>query len=118
MPSFHYRIDDTKNVCYTKIMKEDFDELALAIVEEIPYGMVSTYGHIASLMGYPKNSRHVGKACSNSSYYGEFPCYRVVNSQGRCAPGWDEQRTLLEDEGVQFKENGCVDLKEHLWTGE
>ncbi len=99
-------------------MKDDFDELALAIVEEIPYGKVATYGQIANLMGYPKNSRHVGKACSNSSYYGEFPCHRVVNAQGRCAPGWDEQKVMLIQEGITFKENGCVNLKIHVWENE
>ncbi len=96
-------------------MKEDFDELALAIVEEIPFGKVASYGQIAELMGYPKNARHVGKACSNSSYYGKFPCHRVVNSQGRTAPGWFRQKELLLEEGVVFKENGCVDMSKHQW---
>ena len=34
---------------------------------------------------------------------------------GQTAPGWTEQRTLLENEGVTFLTNGCVDMKKHLW---
>ena len=44
-----------------------------------------------------------------------LPCHRVVNSQGRLAPNWAEQRGLLEKEGITFKKNGCVDLKKHIW---
>ena len=39
-----------------------------------------------------------------------LPCHRVVNSQGRTAPGWTRQRELLEAEGVLFRANGRVDL--------
>jgi methylated-DNA-protein-cysteine methyltransferase-like protein len=34
--------------------------------------------------------------------YGDHPCHRVVNHAGRTAPGWSEQRQLLEKEGVKF----------------
>ncbi len=34
---------------------------------------------------------------------------------GRTAPGWHEQRRLLEAEGVGFRENGCVDMKKYRW---
>ena len=47
--------------------------------------------------------------------YGKYPCHRVVNSAGRTAPGWARQRALLEQEGVQFKPNGCVDMKRYQW---
>lgn len=46
---------------------------------------------------------------------GTLPCHRVVNSIGETAPGWTEQRTLLENEGVTFLTNGRVDMKKHLW---
>lgn len=55
---------------------------------------------------------------SMAEYYGKYPCHRVVNSAGRLAPGFYEQRSLLENEGVGFKENGCVDMKKHGWNGE
>ena len=45
-----------------------------------------------------------------------IPAHRVVNHQGRTAPGWQEQRSLLEKEGVGFKDNGFVDLKRFRWS--
>lgn len=94
---------------------DDFAYLVLSIVLEIPRGMVLTYGKLATLSGYPKNARLVGKILSDASYYGEYPCHRVVNSVGRLVPGWDEQRYLLEEEGVTFKASGYVDIDRHLW---
>ncbi len=90
----------------------------LSVVEEIPEGKVCTYGKIAALIGREKNARLVGKVMSISDYYGDYPCHRVVNSQGRLVPSWHEQRFLLESEGITFLGNGCVNLKEHLWCGD
>lgn len=45
--------------------------------------------------------------------YGDFPCHRVVNHQGRITPGWPEQVDLLKEECVTFKNEFCVDLKKH-----
>ena len=87
----------------------------LSVVEEIPAGRVSTYGQIAALIGREKNSRLVGKVLSMAEYYGSYPCHRVVNAAGRTAPGWTEQRKLLESEGVEFKPSGCVDMKKYRW---
>lgn len=96
-------------------MNEDFIYLVLAIVSEIPKGRVATYKQIATLAGKERNARQVGKILSSSDYYGDYPCHRVVNSQGRLAPMWDEQKKLLENEGVSFFENGHVDLKRYQW---
>lgn len=87
----------------------------LSVVEEIPSGKVATYGQIAWLIGRKKNARLVGKILAMSQYYGEYPCHRVVNHAGRTAPGWLEQADLLRQEGVLFKENGCVDLRKCQW---
>ena len=48
---------------------------------------------------------------SMADRYGEHPCHRVVNHAGRTVPGWTEQRELLEAEGVEFRENGNVDMR-------
>lgn len=96
-------------------LDEDLIYEILSVVEEIPEGCVASYGQIAKLIGRDKNSRLVGKVLSRAEFYGEYPCHRVVNHAGRTAPGWWEQRLLLEDEGVQFKENGCVDMKKFQW---
>lgn len=88
----------------------------LSIVGEIPEGKVATYGQIARLSGRDRNARLVGKILGCAEYFGEYPCHRVVNCSGRIAPGWREQRELLESEGVKFKENGNVDMSKYQWN--
>lgn len=90
----------------------------LSVVEEIPEGCVATYGQIARLIGREKNARLVGKVLSNASYYGKYPCHRVVNHAGRLVPGWREQSDLLAQEGVCLKDNGNVDLTRYQWDCE
>ena len=95
------------------------DELAyqiLEIVNEIPEGKVVTYGQIAKMIGRKNNSRLVGKVLSKAEYYGDYPCHRVVNHNGRLAPGFETQEALLKSEGVILKDNGHVDLKKCQWN--
>ena len=87
----------------------------LSVVDDIPPGKVATYGQIARLIGRKKNARLVGKILDMSQHYGEYPCHRVVNHAGRTVPGWLEQPERLRQEGVPFKENGCVALHLCLW---
>ncbi len=98
-----------------KVIDEYLIYEILSVVSEIPYGKVATYGQIAKLIGREKNSRLVGKVLSMSEYYGNYPCHRVVNHMGRLAPNFIEQFELLNEEGIKFKSNGCVDIKEYLW---
>lgn len=99
----------------SKILNYDLIYEILSAVDEIPYGNVATYGQIARLIGRDNYSRLVGKVLSMAQYYGDYPCHRVVNHQGRLVPGWDEQRQLLSAEGVTFRANGFVNLKLHQW---
>ncbi len=87
-----------------------------AAVRRIPRGKVATYGQLARLTGYPLRARMVGQALS---YAPEgIPCHRVVNSAGRLAPQFSAQRERLEAEGVAFRPNGNVDLRQCLWREE
>ena len=88
----------------------------LSAVSEIPEGRVATYGQIARLIGRDRNARLVGKALSCAELYGDYPCHRVVNHAGRLAPNFPDQRALLTEEGVAFRDNGCVDMKKHQWN--
>ena len=97
-------------------MTEDLVYEILSVVEEIPEGKVASYGQIAKLIGRDKNARLVGKILSRAEYYGDYPCHRVVNHMGRLAPHFTAQRGLLEEEGVAFRENGCVDMKKCQWN--
>ena len=86
-----------------------FREAVVNIVSQIPCGKVTTYGHIATLAGWPSHSRMVGRTLRYTPECASLPCHRVVNAVGRTAPGWLKQRELLEAEGVTFKNNGQVD---------
>ena len=99
-----------KHILNTELIYE-----VLSVVGEIPEGRVATYGQIAGLIGRDRNARLVGKILSMAVFYGEYPCHRVVNHAGRTAPGFIEQRRLLEEEGVAFTKNGRVDLKRFQW---
>ena len=92
-----------------------FGRDVLNIVAQIPRGYVTTYGHIAALAGWPSHSRMVGRTLRYTPGAEQVPCHRVVNAVGRTAPGWSMQRTLLEREGVSFRQNGHVDMQRHLW---
>ena len=92
-----------------------FGEDVLNIVSQIPRGEVTTYGDIAALAGWPSHSRMVGRTLRYTPGAESLPCHRVVNKEGRTAPGWARQRTLLEEEGVAFKANGHVDMSRFLW---
>lgn len=92
-----------------------FRDDVLNIVSQIPCGKVTTYGHIATLAGWPSHARMVGHTLRYTPGAELLPCHRVVNQQGRTAPGWSRQRPLLEKEGVTFGANGHVDMRNHLW---
>lgn len=90
------------------------------VVKQIPKGRVATYGQIAALAGNPRWSRVVGYALHVNPNPDEIPCFRVVNRNGETSGsfafgGPDEQRRLLELDGVEFDEYGRVDLERYIW---
>lgn len=93
----------------------DFCREVYAIVQDIPVGKVISYGEIAALLGKPQCSRMVGRSLKQIPQAMNIPCHRVVNAQGRLVPGWEEQRELLQDEGVSFRRNGNVDMARCQW---
>lgn len=97
------------------VLNEDLLYEIYSVVSEIPYGMVATYGQIAKLIGREKNARLIGTALKVSSMYGNYPCHRVVNHAGRVVPGWSEQMILLKQEGIKFKDEYHINLKEYQW---
>ncbi len=90
------------------------------IVCQIPKGKVATYGQIAILTGHPHAARIVGYALHVNPKPGIIPCHRVVNKDGRLAPGFafgglQRQAALLAQEGILTSSSGYVDLKKYLW---
>lgn len=94
-------------------MKEiNFNEKVYEVVSKIPCGKVVTYGQIALILRVPRSARRVGYALHFAP--AGVPCHRVVNCVGRLAPGFIQQRKLLESEGIKFTESGHVDLKHFI----
>lgn len=100
--------------------REGFFERVYEVVQQIPEGMVATYGQIAKLVGEPRKARYVGYALHSNPRPGEIPCHRVVFADGRLASGFafggeGVQRRLLEDEGIAFLDDTHVDLEACRW---
>ncbi len=102
-------------------MKEPsvFDRI-YQIVKLIPKGKVASYGQIAALAGNPKWSRVVGYALHVNPDPEGIPCYRVVTKDGKPSDafafgGFQEQVYLLKKDGIEFDENGNVDMKRFQW---
>jgi methylated-DNA-protein-cysteine methyltransferase related protein len=99
---------------------EDFFSKVYQIVDQIPPGKVATYGQIAAILGNPLAARMVGEAMRRTPIYLDIPCHRVVSRTGQLSPayafgGLGKQRSILEEEGVIFKNNGCIDMEKSLW---
>ena len=88
------------------------------VVKSIPEGKVATYGQVALLAGNPRWARVVGYALHVNPEPGIIPCHRVVNREGKVAPGFafggeGVQRQLLESEGIVFEPDGRIDLAKY-----
>lgn len=113
-----------------------------AIVKGIPYGKVTSYGHIAYLLGRPQNSRQVGSSLKHCNEIvrllnqdsrdreleldlidiTQLPWWRVISSSGKISPrgnhqGEIDQKNHLTREGIEV--NGTlVDIDEFGWYPE
>ena len=88
------------------------------VVKNIPKGKVATYGQVALLAGNPRWARVVGYALHVNPEPGIIPCHRVVNREGRVAPGFafggeGVQRQLLKSEGIVFEQDGRIYLEKY-----
>ena len=89
------------------------------VVRRIPEGRVATYGQVARLAGLRAQARLVGYAL-HALRDGTVPWQRVINARGEVSPrafagAEEEQRRLLEDEGVEFDARGRVPLTRYRW---
>ena len=84
---------------------EGFFERVYEVVEQIPEGMVATYGQVALLAGRPRSARYVGYALHSNPRPGEIPCHRVVGASRSLtgyAGGIERKIALLKLEGVDM----------------
>ena len=96
-----------------------FTERVKEIIKKIPAGKVSTYGRIAAMAGSPRAARQVVRILHACSEKDALPWYRVINSKGHIAlargRGFELQRALLSDEGVECDAESGIDLERYLW---
>ncbi|EKD86423.1 MAG: methylated-DNA-protein-cysteine methyltransferase [uncultured bacterium] len=84
------------------------------LVAKIPKGKVTTYGRLAKMIG--TTPKVVGYALHSNNDPKNVPCHRVINSKGEISKGYafggpENQRKLLEKEGVRFNKNNRVNLE-------
>ena len=99
----------------------DFYYKVQNVVLTIPYGKVTTYGHIAAFLGARLSARIVGYALNSVSIDDRrvIPCHRVVNRNGELSGKMHFEtpyamRDALVAEGIEFI-GERVNLKKHLW---
>ena len=77
----------------------EFTERVVAAILRLQPGEVASYGDIAAEAGYPGAARAVGRILA--SYDGPLPWWRIVMSNGKLAPGKEQdQGRRLRAEGV------------------
>ncbi|KAF2687156.1 DNA binding methylated-DNA--cysteine S-methyltransferase [Lentithecium fluviatile CBS 122367] len=105
-------------------------------VQEIPYGRVTSYGHIARLLEKPQCPRQVGVCLKHLPslstdpskkaprwHSGNVPWQRVINNKGGISPrgptGASRQASALRAEGVDVTQGAMgefsVDLQRFGW---
>ena len=95
-----------------------------AIVKQIPFGKVATYGQIADLAGLYGKARLVGYALFKVDTKGDIPWHRVINAKGEISYSFQRQggdylqKALLEAEEIEFKNNGKIDLNKYQWQAD
>ncbi|WP_051038158.1 MGMT family protein [Thalassoporum mexicanum] len=92
------------------------------MVRQIPIGKVATYGQIAELANLAGKARLVGYALYQiDPQTSDVPWHRVINAKGEISysplrRGGDYfQRSLLEQEGIEFDPVGKINLRQYRW---
>ncbi|KAK4444409.1 hypothetical protein QBC34DRAFT_415169 [Podospora aff. communis PSN243] len=110
---------------------EAFFTAVYRAVQEIPEGKVTSYGHIAKLVGTPQRPRQVGLCLkhlpsdpTSRFNHDNVPWQRVINAKGIISPrsqpsGSLNQAAALEEEGVTVTTGALgelmVDFAEFGW---
>ena len=98
----------------------NFFEKVYAVAKLIPNGRVTSYGAIANYLGATSSARMVGYAM-NGSVGKDVPAHRVVNRQGLLTgkhhfEGTNLMQQLLENEGIQVKNNQIQNFEKVFWN--
>jgi methylated-DNA-protein-cysteine methyltransferase-like protein len=99
---------------------ENFFEQVYQVVEQIPYGKVTSYGAIAEFLGSKSASRMVGWAMNNAHGLEQaIPAHRVVNRQGLLTGKMhfkgQSMQERLEAEGIVIIEDQIQGFDQLFW---
>ena len=101
--------------------KAIFAEKVYELVNQIPYGKVTSYGTIARHIGMARSSRLVGWVLGKSIYSKQIiPAHRVVNRNGLLTgkhhfEGEEMMAKMLREEGVKVEGDQIVDFEKYYW---
>lgn len=103
-----------------KVPNDNFFERVYAVVRQIPYGKVTSYGAIAKVLGAVRSARMVGWAMNAAHGLDDVPAHRVVNRKGLLTgkhhfDGTNLMQQLLENEGIKVVNNQIIDFEKHFW---
>ncbi|HYB40672.1 MAG TPA: methylated-DNA--[protein]-cysteine S-methyltransferase, partial [Candidatus Methylomirabilis sp.] len=89
----------------------DFQRRVLQVTARLPYGAVTSYGHVAREIGAPTATRAVAQALRWNPIPIAIPCHRVIGSTGGLT-GYagnkvDLKQRLLSLEGVPVAGSGA-----------
>lgn len=101
--------------------KANYIDLVFEVTREIPRGRVSTYGAIADYLALG-SARMVGWALHQGITI-DVPAHRVVNRKGELSgrnqfPTPTLMQEMLEQEGVEIRQDKVVHFKELFWHPE
>jgi methylated-DNA-protein-cysteine methyltransferase-like protein len=98
-----------------------FKDGVIKVVSLVPKGKVVSYGQVALYVGVPRAARQVGWTLNRLEEKVSIPWWRVVNNKGRisikgskCSA--NQQRKLLEKEGVKVSKNLTFDIEKYRFT--
>lgn len=96
-----------------------FTEQVIKVILSVPKGKVLSYGRVALLAGSPYAARQVGWILNGMTNKYNLPWHRIINSKGKLSIkdpiGFIEQKTLLEAEGIHFKNEDTIDMSIYMW---
>ncbi|MDR6844776.1 MGMT family protein [Flavobacterium granuli] len=106
-----------------KATNDNFFERVYAVVRQIPYGKVTSYGAIAKVLGAARSARMVGWAMNAAHNLEDVPAHRVVNRKGLLTgkhhfDGTNLMQQLLESEGIVIEDNQIMNFESVFWEPE
>ncbi|AOW08448.1 MGMT family protein [Flavobacterium gilvum] len=103
-----------------KATNDNFFDKVYAVVKQIPYGKVTSYGAIAKVLGAARSARMVGWAMNAAHNLEDVPAHRVVNRKGLLTgkhhfDGTNLMQQLLESEGIIIENNQIINFETVFW---